>query len=148
MTYKASDLAAFVGSMYRGNPFFIVPYAYFADFGTIAASSQGTATIQINANADFTLTRLYMLDPLSTAFELLIEDSGTNERYSDAPVSRRAYGVQSIGMSGGGYLFPFPRFVQGNTVLTLTINNLSTGEIVPQVMLEGVSSKVYSAQRA
>lgn len=147
MTYKASDLAAFVASMYRGNPFLLVPYAYLAQFPDVGSGSTAETTVQINANADFTLTRLYIVEANGATFDLLIEDSGTNERYSDAPVNRRAYGAQSIGMSGGGYFFPFPRFIQGNTTLTLKISG-TTGLTAPAIMLEGVSSKVYSPQRA
>lgn len=149
MTYKASDLAAFVASMYRGNPFLLVPYAYAVNFPDIAANATATRTLQINANADFTLTRLYFIsDSGNPTWRLLITDAGTNEQYMDASVFVGGYGIQAIGPEGSGYTLPFPRFIQGNTRLTLELVNVGNSSDDPIIMLEGVSSRVYSPQRA
>lgn len=148
MTYKASDLAAFVASMYRGNPFLLVPYGYAVNFPTIAVDGTSIQTVNINANADFTLTRVYFVDDVNAqGFELLITDAGTNEQYMDRPTFVGAYGSQPMGNEGRGYTLPFPRFIQGNTRLSLQLTNRTNTPENPTIFLEGVSSKVYSPQR-
>lgn len=155
MTIRPSDLLEFARDIYRGRRFILTPYAFPVNFGTLAASGNGSQSLSITANADFILTRVrYKGKAAATGaavnvsqllvpnVSLLITDQGSNEQYSSAAVPVESYGFNSQFVGD----LPFPRWITGRTALSLQVTNNDSASPVHQfvVTLEGVLARQLS----
>lgn len=114
-----------------GQRLLLTDYAYPVDFGDVVAGARETKTVQITQNADFVLLGFdQAFDPTSydVSGSLLISDSATGEQFSNVAINLKNLAAASTsgipGQPGFNPLnLPYPRWIGGNTVLSLQYNN-------------------------
>lgn len=120
-----------------GQRLILSDYAYPVNFGTVAAGARSTQTIQITQNADFVLLGLdQAYDPAGDPAKgtILISDSATGEQFSNTAISLLNLVANTepdiLGQPTANPLnLPYPRWVGGNTVLSLQFNSAAAGSV-------------------
>ena len=133
VTFPPDDIIAFCRALYGpGFEFILTPQAYPVNMGeSIAASASVTKQVQIQSNADFILFSVsYDCNSASqttvAAGSLLITDSSSGDPFTSAGVSPVAFATFAGGPPTN---LPYPRWIGGNTALTIQFTNSAVGAV-------------------
>ena len=144
--YEFQQLQSLLADIYAGRRIDVRPFGYVFDFGTTANGNSSVAVQKIIGNADFIVCSMAfataaLLEPIGTS-TIQIEDSGSQERFFNAPTPISFFASQSYDVIARGVTFP--RRVAGNSTLTATLTVGSTAALTtPQLYLDGVHVFVY-----
>lgn len=151
------ELSDFIASIYPATTRkVVVPYAYPLTFTNLTAGQTQTGNINITANADFIHTRtsfhatnvpvvaLTASTIVIPAVRMLLNDSGTNENFSQAAVDLGAFASGSI---ASGYVedHPYPRVISGRSNVSVqAISYESAAAYNIDLLLIGVLVRAYN----
>lgn len=136
--YPSSDVHAWATRIYGPNKrLLITDYVLPCDFGTVVKSTSATKQVQIQANADFVLSRIGFA--FNTAFagniydiRAQLTDSATGEQFGNSEIQILNF-ADSETVNGQAMTFnslPYPRWIGGNTSISAYLkNNDSTNDI-------------------
>lgn len=119
--YPMSEIYAFLAQSYGDTSRLIVTdQAYRLDFGTLTHAVPETLPIQIQANADFLALELAIVgEELNmSATTVQITDSTAGDNFFNAA----CYASAVCSFPGCQNQLPWPRLIQGNSALYVTVN--------------------------
>lgn len=130
-------IEAFVRRVYNpgGDPnldakIVLQPYAYVLNFDDLAAGATANKTLNVAANADFVLTSPRYQAVVNTAggedvspmINILLTDTGSQERLSDQAVNLASYFWHPRTAAGE---LTYPRIISGRSGLSVEVSNYS-----------------------
>lgn len=122
-----------------GQRLLLTDYAYPVDFGNVVAGARETKTVQITQNADFVLLGFdakaaFGSDDLNGAIK--ISDSATGEQFSSTSIYLRNLMAAVVNgeLPYNPLNLPYPRWIGGNSVLSLQYNNTTVNTAVDFVL--------------
>ncbi|TXH59257.1 MAG: hypothetical protein E6Q97_00260 [Desulfurellales bacterium] len=133
-----SDVDAYIRQIYGNRRLLIEPQTYTAEFGALAANEVATRTIQISQQADFFAFGVSMSGDVefSTSYNLIsmmLTDAG-----SGRPFTAREILAANYAPVGWNWSFPFPRYLGGNTAVSVQLRAPNDTPIIHGVSLLGV----------
>lgn len=158
--YDILTLQAFIKACYAVEDqarLWLEPYSYPASFTAFNGASTGTpqqVIVQINANADFFMTRISYMAGLGSAItsnslpvvqaRLQITDTGSGNPFFASPMSLEAVAAHEYPER----FLPMPRYLSANTSLQVQLTPIGTAAETfsyIDVILEGVRVRKYSS---
>lgn len=151
-SFSISDVEAFVSRFYvrpdgTQIKLLITPYAYPTTFLALAQNAVQTNVINIAANADFVLLAIRHRAALTTTqtvsskvapfVRVLLQDSGSNENFTNAAVDLENYSTNG----NVPHALPYPRIISGRSTITCQVTNfapLAETYSTLDIMLEGL----------
>lgn len=125
--YPSADVYAWASRIYGPNKrLLITDYVIPCGIGSVAAASTASKQVQIQANADFVLTRLsYAIDSAgnATGSKIQLTDSATGEQFGNSNIALDIF-ADSIARQCYSQL-PYPRWIGGNTALNIFLETAS-----------------------
>lgn len=134
----------------------VVPYKYPITFTNLTAGQTQTGNINITANADFIHTRtgfhatnvpvtaLTASSIVIPAARVLLNDSGTNENFSQAAIDLGCFITQSVA-SGFVEDEPYPRVISGRSNISVQIVSYESAAAYNiDIVLIGVLVRAYN----
>lgn len=125
-----------------GQRLLLTDYSYPILFGDVAINERVTKQLQITQNADFVLLGFdcasYLgADPVSGY--VLISDSATGEQFSNTEIeiNNLAASFESGAPDANPLNLPYPRWIGGNTVLTISFRDNADGATDFRMTLRG-----------
>lgn len=133
-----SDVDAYVRQIYGNRRLLIEPQEYTAEFGAFAANEVQTQTIQISQQADFFACGVSMSGDIAGFVRLyriamMLTDAG-----SGRPFTARELLAGNYAPAGWNWSFPFPRYLGGNTAVSVQLRAPNDTPTVHGVSLVGV----------
>lgn len=152
--YSIAEIEKYVAMRYAVSPdeLYLVPYGYCVSFEPLANGTQGTAVLNMSANADFLLLGIrhvaYTADSDPTIFtkeapnvRALITDTSSGDQFTNG-----AANLESFSTNGMGELsLEFPRLLRGRSALSIQVNNIGSDDYAElQMFFHGVLVRAWS----
>lgn len=143
--YPSADVYAWASRIYGPNKrLMITDYVIPCDLGTVAVGASTSKQVQIQANADFVLTRLsYAFEGDAAGAKIQLTDSATGEQFGNSNIALDIF-AEYTGAQCYSEL-PYPRWIGGNTALNVFLET-SSGAASPtayNVNLHGFLVREY-----
>lgn len=128
-SYSIAEIESFCARYYSGRKLSLIPYAYQVSFTGLSQGTSQTATLTMQANADFIGLMFHHRANIGAAqnvstktapyIRMLVVDTGSNNQFTSAAVDLENYSTNGNIVSD----LPYPRIVSGRSALQITVTN-------------------------
>jgi hypothetical protein len=136
--YSVSHIRAYLAQIYGAASLVLNDQSFAANFGTMTANVPESLPVQIPANSDFLLLEIAVAttELLLSKSKIQISDSTSGETFFNVATPVSAVCTIESTLSQ----LPWPRFVQGNTTLyvTLTPDATTTSPVIVSLLGVGI----------